>query len=98
MNDNDPSTGSSAAGPVRRFVLGSALVLPGLCIFAVIVAMLMCVVFGLVALTTFSSGWLQSRFGWQAVNLAGVVPLAAVIVGILWLRRRRPSGLGAAPA
>ena len=55
-------------------------------------------VFGLVALTTFSSGWLQSRFGWQAVNLAGVVPLAAVIVGIVWLRRRRPSGLGAASA
>lgn len=55
-------------------------------------------VFGLVALATFSSGWLQSRFGWQAVNLAGVVPLAAVIVGILWLRRRGPSGLGAARA
>jgi MFS family permease len=55
-------------------------------------------VFGMVAVTTFSSGWLQSRFGWEAVNLAGVVPLAAVIVGIVWLRRRRQAALGAEPA
>ncbi|MGH6914128.1 MAG: MFS transporter, partial [Geminicoccales bacterium] len=46
------------------------------------------VLFGLVAVTTFSSGWLHSQFGWEAVNLAGVLPVAAVILGILWLRRR----------
>jgi MFS family permease len=50
-------------------------------------------VFGMVALTTFSSGWLHSSFGWAAVNLAGVVPVAAVILGLLWLRRRRAAGL-----
>ncbi len=55
-------------------------------------------VFGMVALTTFSSGWLQSHFGWEAVNLAGVVPLAAVIIGILWLRRRRHLTPGVEPA
>jgi len=46
-------------------------------------------VFGLVAVTTFSSGWLQSRFGWEAVNLAGVAPVAAVALALLWLRRQR---------
>ncbi|MCF3652060.1 response regulator [Synoicihabitans lomoniglobus] len=41
MNAADPSLGSSAPARLRRLVLGSALVLPGLCIFAVVVAMLM---------------------------------------------------------
>lgn len=45
-------------------------------------------VFGMVAVASFSSGWLHSQFGWEAVNLAGVLPVAAVILGIVWLRRR----------
>jgi MFS family permease len=46
-------------------------------------------VFGLVSLTTFSSGWLQGQFGWEAVNVAGVLPVVAVALALLWLRRRR---------
>jgi len=34
-------------------------------------------IFGLVALTTLSAGWLYDRFGWITLNLA-VVPLLAV--------------------
>ncbi len=54
--------------------------------------------FAIVALTTFSSGWLQSSFGWAAVNLAGVAPVTAVVLGLLWLRRRRRVGLAAEAA
>lgn len=42
MSDADSSSlESPAAAPLSRFALGSALVLPGLCIFAIFVAMLM---------------------------------------------------------
>ncbi len=55
-------------------------------------------VFGLVALTSFGSGWLQSHYGWAAVNLAGLPPLALVILGLLWLRGRRSRIAGVADA
>lgn len=46
-------------------------------------------VFTSIAITSFTSGALQHRFGWQVVNL-GVVSLIALILGaVLWLRPRR---------
>lgn len=55
-------------------------------------------VFGLVALTSMGSGWLQNRFGWDAVNLAGLPPLVLVILGLLWLRARLARIAGRAEA
>ena len=50
-------------------------------------------VFSSVTVASFSSGALQSAFGWQAVNLAMVGPLAVALTAMLWLRlsgRDRP--------
>ncbi len=46
-------------------------------------------VFGMVALASLSSGFLQQTIGWQAVN-TGIVPLVALaLCGTLWLAMRR---------
>jgi MFS family permease len=53
-------------------------------------------VFSTVTLAVLSSGQLQHRFGWQAVNL-GVVPLILVtLAATAWLARRRRLGTVAA--
>jgi predicted MFS family arabinose efflux permease len=46
-------------------------------------------IFGLVALSSFSSGALLNRFGWETVNYAAMLPLAAVVAATLWLKARR---------
>lgn len=46
-------------------------------------------VFGAVALCSFSSGALQYGFGWQAVNLGVVAPLMVTATATLWLKHRR---------
>ena len=46
-------------------------------------------VFGTVTCTALLSGALYNAFGWQAVNLGVVPPLALVLFAVLWLGRRR---------
>ena len=46
-------------------------------------------VFGTVAVSSFSSGALQNQFGWEAVNYAVTVPALLVLMAIFWLRQRR---------
>ena len=46
-------------------------------------------VFGTTAVTALSSGALFSQIGWNAVNLAVVVPVLAVLGAIVWLGLRR---------
>ena len=46
-------------------------------------------VWGTVAVTALSSGALHSAFGWTAINLAIVPPLAAVLLAVLVFSRRR---------
>lgn len=46
-------------------------------------------VFGSVAASSFSSGALHNRFGWEAVNYAVVAPVLLVLLAVLWLRQRR---------
>lgn len=43
-------------------------------------------VFGLVAITAFSSGVLHETLGWVAVNLITVVPIFFVFVSVIWYR------------
>lgn len=43
-------------------------------------------VFGLVAITAFSSGLLHETFGWVAVNLIAIVPIFVVFVSVVWYR------------
>lgn len=45
-------------------------------------------VFGLVALTTLSAGWLYDRFGWIALNLAVAPLLAAALIAVIGIERR----------
>jgi hypothetical protein len=46
-------------------------------------------IFGVVAATAFSSGWLQNSFGWDVVNYS-VLPVIFVAIGAaLWLGSRR---------
>ncbi|MEX0809733.1 MAG: MFS transporter [Dongiaceae bacterium] len=45
-------------------------------------------VFGVVAVASFAAGALHSLVGWEAVNLGGVLPAIAILVALLWLRRR----------
>ena len=46
-------------------------------------------VFGTVAMSSFASGAVHNHFGWSAVNLAVIAPISAVLLAVLWLRRRR---------
>jgi len=46
-------------------------------------------VFGTVAMSSFASGAVHNHFGWSAVNLAVIAPISAVLIAVLWLRRRR---------
>ena len=46
-------------------------------------------VFGTVAMSSFASGAVHHHFGWTAVNLAVIAPISAVLLAVLWLRRRR---------
>src|SRR3989304_9760077 len=53
-------------------------------------------VFGTVAFTTFTSGWLQNVYGWATVNYSVAPFLALVIVAILWLFARTRTAPAAA--
>jgi MFS family permease len=44
------------------------------------------VVFGVVAIASLAGGILHELVGWAAVNIGGIVPAAAVLAGLLWLR------------
>jgi MFS family permease len=48
-------------------------------------------VWGTVAATAFSSGALYNTLGWEAVNLAVVIPLIGVLAAIAWMGLRRPA-------
>ncbi len=50
-------------------------------------------VFGMVAVSSFSSGALHHLFGWQAVNLGVVAPLMVAAAATLWLRQRRAAAV-----
>lgn len=50
-------------------------------------------VFGASALASFSSGALQNLVGWDAVNLAIIVPAVFVFLVAYWLRRQRHATL-----
>jgi MFS family permease len=47
-------------------------------------------IWGTVAGTAFSSGALYNALGWQAVNLAVVIPLLLVLAAVAWRGLRRP--------
>jgi MFS family permease len=56
-------------------------------------------VFGLAAAASFLSGAIHSGIGWAAVNLAVIVPVLVVFVGLIWLRQKRAAAAGdAVPA
>ena len=55
-------------------------------------------VFGAAAVTAFLSGNLHHHFGWEALNLAALPPVLAVLAAALWLDRRRRAGYGVARA
>lgn len=44
--------------------------------------------FGAAALASLSSGVLHHQIGWQAVNVSMILPVAAMMCGFLWLKRR----------
>jgi MFS family permease len=46
-------------------------------------------IFATVTCTALLSGALFNAFGWQAVNLVVLVPVAAALGAVLWLSRRR---------
>jgi MFS family permease len=46
-------------------------------------------VFAIVAASSLSAGALQYHFGWRAVNLGVLFPLALILGGLLWLRSRQ---------
>lgn len=43
-------------------------------------------VFGLVAITAFSSGLLHETLGWAAVNMIAIVPITIVFMAVVWYR------------
>lgn len=43
-------------------------------------------VFGLVAITAFSSGYLHETLGWMAVNMIAIVPISIVFMAVVWYR------------
>lgn len=47
------------------------------------------IIFGLVALSTLSAGWLYERFGWTILNLTAVPLLAIALLSTLALRRQQ---------
>ena len=50
-------------------------------------------VFTTVALSSLSAGALQSRYGWQTVNM-GLIPLLVIVLStILWGKSRRGSAM-----
>lgn len=53
-------------------------------------------VFGTVAFTTFTSGWLQNVYGWATVNYSVAPFIVLVIVAILWLFSRTRTAPAAA--
>jgi hypothetical protein len=46
-------------------------------------------VLGTMAITSFSSGALVTTGGWSWMNLGSLVPLAAMVVSLMWLARIR---------
>lgn len=44
-------------------------------------------VFSVVTIASLSSGFFQHQFGWQAVNLGGMVFIGIIIASIFWVRR-----------
>lgn len=46
-------------------------------------------VFGLVAVATFSAGWIYDRFGWVALNLTALPLLFAALLAAIGIARRR---------
>ena len=46
-------------------------------------------VFGVVAVASLGAGVLHELVGWSAVNLGGILPVAGIVAGILWLRMHR---------
>ena len=58
------------------------------------------IVFGTVAVTSFSSGALHAASGWSAVNVAVVPPVLAAMALVIWHRARaaRRAGRTAAQA
>lgn len=52
-------------------------------------------VFGTVALSALSSGAVYQSGGWELLNIAALMPLAAVFLAIVWLGSRRPAAASA---
>jgi len=46
-------------------------------------------VFGTTVVTAFSSGFLFNNFGWSAVNLGVLLPVALALAAVIWLARQR---------
>ncbi|WP_343563183.1 MFS transporter [Kiloniella sp. b19] len=51
------------------------------------------VTFAVVAVTSFSSGWIYDALGWNAINLIVFVPLTLMTLGLIWLTLRFRRGL-----
>ena len=49
------------------------------------------VIFGVVATTAFTSGWVQNNFGWETVNWSVIPLILAVIAAALWIGAKRPA-------
>jgi MFS family permease len=49
-------------------------------------------VFGMVALSSFTSGWLHNLFGWDAVAYALIPSLAVMLAAIVWFSSARRAG------
>lgn len=52
-------------------------------------------VLGMVTLTALLSGLLHDRLGWQAVNVAALIPAATILAAIAWLRLQPRARLSA---
>ncbi|MDH3281681.1 MAG: MFS transporter [Gammaproteobacteria bacterium] len=47
------------------------------------------IVFGVVAMTAMSSGWLHHRYGWTVINWTVIAPVILILFATLWLRIQR---------
>ncbi|MDH3638945.1 MAG: MFS transporter [Gammaproteobacteria bacterium] len=47
------------------------------------------IVFGVVAVSAMSAGWLHHRFGWTAINWTVIPPVVLILLAALWLRAHR---------